>query len=103
MFHGVPINSVICKAIKNRVRLRCEYDGESRIVEPQCHGITTKLSEVVRVVEIYPGDRAGEPIEGKLFTVSKMVDLKKTDEKFLKPGRHYNSRDKAMKYVHCHL
>lgn len=105
MLHGVRINSTICEAIKYRVRLRCEYgdDGEIRIIEPQCHGITNKLSEVVRIIEIYPGDQAGEPIEGKLFTVSKMADLKKTEEKFLKPGRHYNSNDKAMKYVHCHL
>jgi hypothetical protein len=105
MFHGIGINSTICEAIKYRVRLRCEYgdDEEIRIIEPQCHGITNKLSEVVRIIEIYPGDQAGEPIEGKLFTVSKMGDLKKTEEKFLKPGRHYNPKDKAMKYVHCHL
>ena len=103
VFHGVRITSIICEAIKNRVRLRCEYGGETRIVDPQCHGITKKLSEVVRIVEIYPGDGVGQAIEGKLFTVSNMADLKKTDEKFLKPGRHYNSKDKAMEYVHCHL
>lgn len=50
-------------------------------------GITNKRREVIRIVEIYPGDGAGEAIEGKLFIVSKMAHLK--------PGRHYNSKDKA--------
>lgn len=58
-------------------------------------GITNKRREVIRIVEIYPGDGAGEAIEGKLFIVSKMAHLK--------PGRHYNSKDKAMEYVHCQL
>lgn len=103
IFYGIRINPTICAAIRKRVRLQCEYDERTRIIEPQCHGLTKDLSEVVRVVETSPGNNFGEPFEGKLYTLSKMADLKKTGDKFSRPGPHYNPEDKAMKYVHCHL
>ena len=103
VFHGMRINRAICEAIEKRICLRCKYDGITRIIEPQCHGLTRDLTEVVRIVETHPGDQFGKPIEGKLFIVSKMADLSDTDEKFFKPGPHYNPNDKVMKYIHCHL
>jgi hypothetical protein len=103
VFHGVRINRSICRAIEKRIRLRCKYDTKTRIIEPQCHGLTKDLNEVVRIVEIYPGDQYGKPVEGKLFIASKMLGLSEIAGKVFEPGPHYNPEDKGMKYIHCHL
>jgi hypothetical protein len=58
---------------------------------------------VVRIVEIYPGDQYGNPVEGKLFIASKMLGLSEVAGKVFEPGPHYNPEDKGMKYIHCHL
>jgi hypothetical protein len=41
------MNTVLCDAIRRRVRLEPEYDSLRRIVEPYCHGMakTGKLSD----------------------------------------------------------
>src|SRR5262245_61474569 len=103
LFRGVRINPVVCSAIEKRIRLRCKYKSKTRVIEPQCHGLTKDLNEVVRIVEMHPGDQYGKPIEGKLFAVSKMIDLSQVKGTVFEPGPHYNPDDKGMKYIHCHL
>jgi hypothetical protein len=94
---------VICKAIKKKAVIQFRYREELRKVEPQSHGISSAGNEIIRGVQTYPRDASGKTIEGKLYIVSRMADLKETGEAFSKPGPHFNPDDKAMKYVHCCL
>ena len=96
---------IICKAIKRKVVIRFKYrEGrEDRTVEPQSHGISSAGNEIIRGVQTYPRDPSGKLIEGKLYIVSLMSDLKETGETFSAPGQHFNPNDKGMIYIHCSL
>lgn len=93
----------ICNAISKKAVIVFDYNGSLRIVEPQCHGISSAGNEVLRGVQINGGSRSVESIAGKLFDVSKMSNLRETGENFLDPAPNHNPEDKAMKLVHCCL
>jgi predicted DNA-binding transcriptional regulator YafY len=92
------VNQVILASIRSRRRLRFLYKGKMRIVEPQCYGIGTKGTELVRVHQLQGGDQR-EP----LFDVSKIKDLVMLDETFTKPGPNYKKGDSAMKTIFAQL
>jgi predicted DNA-binding transcriptional regulator YafY len=92
------VNQVILASIRSRRRLRFLYKGKMRIVEPQCYGIGTKGTELVRVHQLQGGDQR-EP----LFDVSKIEDLVMLNETFTTPGPNYKKGDSAMKTIFAEL
>lgn len=92
------MNPVIARSIQERRRLHFSYNGRTRLVEPQCHGMGTKGTELLRAPQLEGGSER-EP----LFDVSKMADLVLLDEVFTKPGPHYKRDDSAMKIIFCQL
>jgi predicted DNA-binding transcriptional regulator YafY len=92
------VNQVILASIRSRRRLRFLYKGKMRIVEPQCYGIGTKETELVRVHQLQGGDQR-EP----LFDVSKIEDLVMLNETFTTPGPNYKRDDSAMKIIFAQL
>lgn len=79
-------------------RLRFRYSAKTRIVEPQCYGVGTKGTELLRVHQI----QGGEMVE-PLFDVSKMTEIALLDEVFASPGPHYKKNDSAMSIIYCQL
>lgn len=94
----VCMNTLIVQAIKMKQRMKFTYNGKGRYVEPQCYGIGTKDTELLRVHQLSGGSER-EP----LFTVSKIEDLKFLDEFFIQPGPNYKKGDSAMKVIYCEL
>jgi hypothetical protein len=92
------MNTSIVQAIKMKQRMKFIYNGKMRYVEPQCYGIGTKDTELLRVHQLAGGSER-EP----LFTVSKIENLKFLDEFFTKPGPNYKKGDSAMKVIYCEL
>ena len=92
------MNPVIARSIQERRRLRFSYNGRTRLVEPQCYGMGTKGTELLRAHQLEGGSER-EP----LFDVSRMTDLVLLDEVFTKPGPHYKRDDSAMKIIFCQL
>jgi len=92
------MNKVIADSIRNRRRLGFIYHGTPRIVEPQCYGIGTKGTGLLRVHQLQGGDQR-EP----LFDVSKIRDLVPLDQVFTHPGPNYKKNDSAMKTIFCQL
>jgi predicted DNA-binding transcriptional regulator YafY len=92
------MNPLICKAIHEKRRLRFVYHGKPRLVEPQCHGISTAGREVLRAHQIRGGTQP-EP----LFELAKMSELVLLDEHFTRPGPHYKPNDSAMALIFCQL
>jgi len=92
------MNQTIVESIQRRQRLRFTYNGKTRIVEPQCYGIGTKGTELLRAHQVHGGEQR-EP----LFDVSKISDLAAIDEFFTKPGPNYKRNDSAMKTIFCQL
>ena len=91
-------HQLILESIRTRRRLRLLYNARVRIVEPQCYGIGTKGTELLRVHQLQGGDQR-EP----LFDVSKIKDLVMLDETFTKPGPNYKKGDSAMKTIFAQL
>ena len=92
------MNELIAAAILQKRRLRFTYHGRQRLVEPQCYGIGTHGTELLRALQLRGGE-AGEP----LFDVAKIGDLEILDETFARPGPHYVRNDSAMRVIYCQL
>ena len=92
------MNELLAKAIRGRHRIRFEYHGKPRVVEPQAYGIGTKGTELLRGHQLEGGEQA-EP----LFDVAKIARLELLDERFHAPGPHYKRNDSAMVKIFCQL
>lgn len=92
------IHRILVSAIEQKRRLRLRYDNRARLVEPQCYGIGTSGSELLRVHQLR-GGKVREP----LFSVSKIGDLEVLDEVFIRPGPNYKKDDSAMKIIFAQL
>jgi hypothetical protein len=88
----------IDRAIREKRRLRFIYHGVARLVEPQCHGIGHRGTELLRAYQLEGGTQA-EP----LFDVAKISGLKVLDERFEKPGPNYKRDDSAMREIFAQL
>lgn len=88
------MNPIIMEALLAKRRLRFTYNGTTRLAEPQCYGVGSRGTELLRVHQI-EGGRQREP----LFDVSKISDLVALDEYFTRPGPHYTRNDSAMKTI----
>ena len=88
----------IDRAIREKRRLRFTYHGTPRLVEPQCHGLGHRGTELLRAHQLGGGTQA-EP----LFDVSKISDLEILDERFQRPGPNYKRDDSAMREILCQL
>jgi hypothetical protein len=92
------MNQVLVNAIEQRHRLRFLYHGRARVVEPQCYGIGTRGTELLRARQL----QGGAPLE-PLFDVSKMTDLRVLYEVFERAGPHYRKGDSAMRTIFSQL
>ena len=92
------MNDVLVKAIEHRQRLRFLSNGKSRLVEPQCYGIGSRGTELLRAHQLHGG-----PQREPLFDVSKIVDLEVLNETFDRPGPNYKKNDSAMKTILAQL
>ena len=88
----------IDRAIRGKRRLRFIYHGVARLVEPQCHGIGHRGTELLRAYQLEGGAQA-EP----LFDVAKISGLQVLDECFEKPGPNYQRDDSAMREIFAQL
>jgi hypothetical protein len=92
------MNQVIVDSINSKRRLSFTYNGRRRLVEPQCYGIGSTGTELLRAHQI-----EGGPEREPLFDVSKMRDLVATDQHFSKPGPNYKKDDSAMRIIFAEL
>jgi hypothetical protein len=94
--------SAICEAIRRRVLLQFEYNGQLRVVAPYCHGVSMPGNEVFRAVQVRGGSSTGMGV-GKLWQVDKMVNPRVLDEPFTPDDPKYNPNDSAMKQICCRI
>jgi hypothetical protein len=91
-------NQLLIDAIAQRRRLSFVYNGKSRIAEPQCYGIGSKGTELLRVHQIEGGSQR-EP----LFDVEKIEQLAVLAQTFMRPGPNYKRNDSAMRLIYAQL
>lgn len=92
------MNEVIIRSIQQKQRLRFTYNGKDRLVEPQCYGMGTKGTELLRAHQLVGGSQP-EP----LFDVARMENLVATGETFARPGPNYKRDDSAMATIFAQL
>lgn len=92
------MNPVLVSAIERKRRLRFLYNGKVRLVEPQCYGIGTRGTELLRVHQLQGG-----PQREPLFDVSRIAALEVLNETFDRPGPHYTRGDSAMQTIFAQL
>jgi hypothetical protein len=94
----IDMNQMLVRAIEQKRRLRFLYNGKIRLVEPQCYGMGTKGSELLRAHQLQ-GGKEREP----LFSIAKIVHLEMLDEVFVRPGPNYKKNDSAMRRIFSQL
>jgi len=99
----IPPSTLICTAIRQRSALEFQYRGLHRVVEPYCHGISTRGTEVLRAIQIAGDSSSGGFGFGKLWTVAEMVALRISDQSFVADDPNYNPDDSGMKEIHCRV
>lgn len=92
------MNGLLVAAIQQKRRLRLVYNGRPRLVEPQCYGIGTRGTELLRVHQLQGGQQP-EP----LFDVGRIAQLEVLQDTFERPGPNYRRGDSAMKTIFAQL
>lgn len=92
------IDPLLLAAIRDRRRLRFRYNGRPRLVEPQCYGLGTRGTQLLRAHQLEGGEQA-EP----LFDVARIEALELLDATFDHPGPHYRRGDSAMASIFAEL
>ncbi|GHT34541.1 hypothetical protein AGMMS49574_22170 [Bacteroidia bacterium] len=95
------MNAEIINAIKNQNVITFDYEGESRTVEPHCHGVTTKGNEVIRAYQIDGYSSSGK-MGWKLYDLSKADDIEVLDETF-EVRDDYKRGDKDMAKIFAEI
>lgn len=95
------MNDDLINAIENMNVIQFNYDGEPRVVEAHCYGVTTKGNEAIRAYQVGGYSSSGS-LGWKLYDLSKMADLEILDDSFsIRSG--YNKGDKGMHSIFIEL
>jgi hypothetical protein len=97
------VAGLVCEAIRTLSRIEFDYQGKHRVVEPYCHGVSTRGLEVMRAVQVGGQSGSGGLGYGKLWSVDEMVNAHVLDERFDPDDPNYNPDDTAMKTIHCRV
>ncbi len=96
------MNEDIIAAIETKSLLEFTYDGESRIVEPHCYGLTTKGNEAIRAFQVDGYSSSGK-MGWKMYDLSKAEDINVLEDKFSSSRPGYRKRDKGMDEIFIEL
>lgn len=93
--------SEITKAITSQSIIEFNYDGGIRIVEPHCHGVSSKGNHVLRAYQIDGYSSTGN-MGWKLYDMSKVSTII-IKEEFFSIRIDYKRGDKGMVTIYHEL
>jgi hypothetical protein len=96
------MNQEIIDAIENKNLIEFNYDGESRIVEPHCYGISTKGNEVLRAYQVDGYSSSGK-MGWKMYDLGKADNINALDDTFDISRSGYQKGDKGMDEIYAEL
>jgi hypothetical protein len=91
----------IIEAIENMNVIEFSYDGENRVVEPHCFGVTTEGNDAIRAFQVDGYSSSGR-MGWKLYDLSKMDDLSVLEEIF-EVRDDYKPGDKGMVDIYIEI
>lgn len=96
------MNQEIIKAIQNQNVIQLNYDGEQRIIEPHCYGLTTAGNEGLRAFQIAGYSSTGK-LGWKMYDLGKADSITITQNQFEGPRQGYQTGDKGMSEIFAQL
>ncbi len=96
------MNQEIVDAIENQSVIEFYYDGELRVVEPHCYGVTTAGNEGLRAFQIGGYSSTGK-LGWKMYDLGKADDITIIENQFEGPRPGYQSGDKGMSKIYAEL
>lgn len=95
------MNKSIIDAINGKNLIEFDYDGQSRIVEPHCYGLTTKGNEAIRAYQVDGFSSSGK-LGWKLYDLSKADSIEVLDKTF-ETRPDYKQGDRGMNDIFCEI
>lgn len=92
----------VIDAMKNQNVIKFYYDGELRVVEPHCYGVTTAGNEGLRAFQIGGYSSTGK-FGWKMYDLSKADGLTVTEDQFEGPRPGYQRGDRGMSRIYAEL
>ena len=96
------MNQEVIEAIENQNVIEFNYEGELRIVEPHCYGLTSKGNEGLRAYQTGGYSSSGN-MGWKMYDLGKAYDIEVKDETFDGPRPGYTQGDKGMSEIYSEL
>jgi len=96
------MNQEIVEAIENQNVIEFYYDGELRVVEPHCYGITTAGNEGLRAFQIDGYSSTGK-FGWKMYDLGKANDITITQDQFDGPRPGYQTGDKGLSTIYAEI
>lgn len=89
----------IIAAIRERRVLKFSYNNAGRVVEPQTYGISTTGRPLLRGYQVAGVSSSGKPRGLRLYEVSKISALEKTDTPFPEARPEHDPQDSVMSKI----
>lgn len=96
------MNQKIVDAIENKNVIEFYYDGELRVVEPHCYGVTTAGNEGLRAFQTDGYSSTGK-LGWKMYDLGKADNITITENQFDGPRPGYQSEDKGLSRIYAEL
>lgn len=93
------MQNFLAGAIRNRSVVEFLYDGHPRGVEPHCLGWSSKGALLLRAFQISGTSSSGQALEWRLFSASKITNVRLRGDTFAQPRPGYTPNDSAMTSV----
>ncbi|MCA0348730.1 MAG: WYL domain-containing protein [Bacteroidetes bacterium] len=88
------MNTKIIEAIENQNVIEFYYDGELRVVEPHCYGVSKAGNDVLRAFQV-DGYSSSNKMWWRMYTLSKMQQIQIVEDTF-SSRNDYKRGDKDM-------
>lgn len=94
------MNERIASAIRERKKIKVNYNGGWRILEPYCYGISTDDKEALRAYQKEGYSKKGKNVDWKFIDITKIKDIEILEEIFYPDRLEYRKEDKMMKIIY---
>lgn len=94
------MNEIISKAIKERKKLRLNYNGGWRIVQPYCYGVSKDERESLRAFQKEGYSKKGKNVDWKFIDIKRIKEIEILDDIFYPDRMEYRREDKMMKIIY---
>ncbi len=95
------MNKKICFAIRNKNRLKIDYKGTKRIIEPHAYGLDRNNNEKLRAFQVSGFSESGHSNGWKLFNCENINNIIELSESFEVRPKYSYSGDSQIPNIIC--